>query len=160
MNTSAHLAKHFRDFHQGVNWTWSNMKDNLSDVTWQEATTQLYDLNTIAVLAYHINYYVGAALKVLEGGPLDAHDDYAFDVPPIRSQEDWAQLLTGFWDNAERFADLVEQLPPERLSETFVEEKYGTYYRNIAGIIEHGHYHLGQIALIKKLIRQGEKAGE
>ncbi|HAI83731.1 MAG TPA: DUF1572 domain-containing protein, partial [Chitinophagaceae bacterium] len=29
----------------------------------------------------------------------------------------------------------------------------GTYYRNILGLIEHTHYHLGQIALIKKIIR-------
>jgi hypothetical protein len=29
-------------------------------------------------------------------------------------------------------------------------EKYGNYYRNIHGIIEHIHYHLGQIVLIEK----------
>ena len=31
-------------------------------------------------------------------------------------------------------------------------EKYGTYYRNFHGLIEHAHYHLGQIVLIKKLV--------
>ncbi|MGN6163930.1 MAG: hypothetical protein ACTHOF_05245 [Flavisolibacter sp.] len=39
-----------------------------------------------------------------------------------------------------------------KLDEIFVDEKYGTYYRNLQGIIEHTHYHLGQIVLIKKLL--------
>ncbi len=44
----------------------------------------------------------------------------------------------------------IEQLPESKLWETFSDEKYGNYYRNIHGIIEHIHYHLGQIVLIKK----------
>ena len=35
-------------------------------------------------------------------------------------------------------------------------EKYGNYFRNLTGIIEHLHYHLGQIVLIKKLIAEGK----
>jgi len=55
MNLTAQIAKHFREIHFGVNWTWSNLKDNLADVTWQLATTQVYSFNTIAVLVYPIN---------------------------------------------------------------------------------------------------------
>jgi hypothetical protein len=40
----------------------------------------------------------------------------------------------------------------EKLKDVFVEEKYGTYQRNIDGMIEHSYYHLGQIVLIKKLL--------
>lgn len=41
----------------------------------------------------------------------------------------------------------------EKLNLPFVNEKYGTYLRNIDGLIEHSYYHLGQITLIKKLIK-------
>ena len=40
----------------------------------------------------------------------------------------------------------------EKLDEAFVDEKYGTYHRNIDGMIEHCYYHLGQIVLIKKML--------
>ncbi len=156
MKTVAHLAKHFREIYFGGNWTWSNMKDNISDVTWQQATTQVQDFNTIAKLAFHIHYFVGSVLKVLEGGPLEAHDKFSFEVPPIESQEAWEEMLAKMWKDAERFADLVEQLPEEKLWETFSDEKYGNYYRNLQGIIEHSHYHLGQIAIIKKLVAQAD----
>lgn len=154
MKLTTHLAKHFREIHFGVNWTWSNLKDNLKDVTWQEANTKVDSLNTIVALTYHINYFVEAVLKVLQGKKLDAHDKFSFDHPSIESQEDWEKLLQKIWTDAEKFANLVEQLPEEKLWKTFSEEKYGNYYRNIQGIIEHSHYHLGQIVLIKKLLRQ------
>jgi len=40
------------------------------------------------------------------------------------------------------------------LDSVFVDEKYGTYLRNIEGVIEHCYYHLGQISLIKKLVSE------
>ncbi len=157
MELTKQIAKHFREIHFGVNWTWSNLKDNLTDVTWQQATTQVYSFNTIAALVYHINYFVSAVLKVLQGEPLDAHDKYSFDHPPIHSKEDWEKLLDKTWTDAEKFAGLLEQLPEQKLWETFSEEKYGNYYRNIHGIIEHSHYHLGQIVLIKKILLQADE---
>ena len=154
MNLTAQIAKHFREVHFGGNWTASNLKDHLADVTWQQATTQVYSINPIATLVYHINYYVSAILKVLRGEPLDAHDKYSFDLPPILSQEDWEKLLDKTWTDAEDFAILVEQLPESKLGENFSDEKYGSYYRNFHGVIEHTHYHLGQIVLIKKILLQ------
>jgi hypothetical protein len=64
------------------------------------------------------------------------------------------KFLNETWVDAENFATLVEQLPENKLGETFTDEKYGNYYRNLHGIIEHAHYHLGQIVLIKKLLTQ------
>lgn len=152
MKLTEQIAIHFRGIYFGGNWTSVNMKESLADVDWQQATTPVYSFNTIATLVYHTNYYVSAVLKVLQGEPLNANDKYSFDHPPILSQGDWERLLTKAWDDAESFAILVEQLPETKLWETFIEEKYGNYYRNINGIIEHNHYHLGQIVLLKKLL--------
>ena len=157
MSLSTQIAKHFRDVHFGGNWTSVNLKETLADVTWEQATTKIYTFNTIAILVYHMNYYVSAVLKVLQGESLDAHDKYSFDLPPIQSQEDWENLLNKTWIDAENFANLIEQLPETKLQEFLAEEKHGTYYRNLHGIIEHMHYHLGQIVLIKKILLQANK---
>ncbi len=154
MNLTQQIAKHFREVHFGGNWTSVNLKDTLADVNWQQATTKVYSLNTIADLVYHTNYYVGAVLKVLNGEPLDAKDKYSFDHQPIQSPEAWEKLLDKIWTDAESFAILIEQLPEIKLDEIFTDEKYGNYYRNVHGIIEHTHYHLGQIVLIKKILSQ------
>jgi hypothetical protein len=157
MTLTDQIAKQFRDVHFGGNWTSVNLKDTLADVTSQQATTKVYSFNTIAILVYHMNYYVSVVLKVLHGEPLDAHDKYSFDLPPILSQQDWQKLLDKTWTDAENFAALIEQLPESKLWDDFSDNKYGNYYRNIHGIIEHIHYHLGQIVLIKKMLLQTDE---
>lgn len=154
MSLPNQIAKHFRDLHFGGSWTGVNFKDSIKDITWQQATTQVDSLNTIAKLVFHCNYYVSIMLKVLQGGQLIGSDKFSFDCPPINSQQDWDQLVNKAMADAEQFATLVEQLPESRLSENFADEKYGNYYRNLHGVIEHTHYHLGQINIIKKLIAQ------
>ena len=157
MELTSHLAKHLRDVHFGGNWTWSNMKDNLADVTWKEAVTKVHSFNTIATLTFHIHYFVVAIKNVLEGTPLTANDKFSFDHPPITSEADWQKMLEVVWKDAETVCSLIEKLPESKLWETFVHEKYGSYYRNIAGLTEHTHYHLWQIALIKKIIREKQE---
>jgi hypothetical protein len=152
MNTTKQIAKHFNDIHFGGNWTSVNVKETLANITWQQATTKIHDLNTIATLVYHINYYVSAVLKVLQGESLQASDKFSFDLTPIHNQKDWEQLVDKTLTEAAAFTSLIEQLPENQLWENFTDEKYGNYYRNIHGIIEHTHYHLGQIVLIKKIL--------
>jgi hypothetical protein len=154
MNLSSQIAKNLRDVHVGGNWTDVNLKASLADVTWQQAVTKVYSLNTIAVLVYHMNYYVSVVVKVLQGEPVNASDKYSFDLPPIQSQEDWEKLLDKTWTDAENLAHLIEQLPESKLLEDFWNGKYGNYFRNIVGVFEHIHYHLGQIVLIKKILSQ------
>ena len=156
MSLTGQIAKHFRDVHFGGNWTFSNMKENLADVNWQQATTQVYSFNTIATLVYHMNYYVCAVTTVMQGKPLNASDKFSFDHPSIQSQDDWEKMLDKTWTDAENFAKLIEKLPEAKLWEDFSDGKYGNYYRNIHGIIEHCHYHLGQIVLIKKILLQAD----
>ncbi len=153
MTVTKLIAKHIREAYFGGNWTWSNMRDNVADVSWEEAITPVENLNTIAVLFYHSTYFVNALLKVLEGRPLDSKDEYSFTHPPIQSEKDWENMQTLAWEEVEKVAGLVEQLPDSILFEFFSEEKYGNYYRNLHGMIEHTHYHMGQIAYVKKLLR-------
>jgi len=147
-------AKHFRDLHFGGNWTTVSLKDALKDLTWYDATRKVGSLNTIAALVYHINYYVKALQDVLQGNPFTANDKFSFDVPEILSHDDWNTFIEQVFNDAEYTSKLIETLPDDILTEDFVQSKYGSYYRNIHGIIEHGHYHLGQIIIIKRLIRE------
>lgn len=155
MTTPQHLAKHFKELHFGKNWTWSNLHEVLSDVTVEEANHKQGDFNTIADLAFHIHYYVDVILRVLEGGPLTGSDKESFTHEPFKTTADWEAFLAKMWRDAETMTRLIEQLPPEKLAQTFNDEKYGDYFRNLSGVIEHSHYHMGQIVILKKLLRQG-----
>ena len=151
MKSTTEIANRFREVI--LNGTWianTNFKDQLENLDWKIAVNPIQDLNTIAALAQHIHYYINGINQVFKGGTLDIKDQFSFDFPPIRSQEQWNNFLTKFWNDAETFASFVEQMPDENLDAVFVDAKYGTYKRNIEAMIEHSYYHLGQIVLIKK----------
>ena len=156
MKRTSAIANRFREVI--LNGTWvanTNYRQQLTGLNWEMATTKFDSLNTIAVLAQHIHYYISGVKKVFKGGTLDIKDKYSFDFSPIQSQNAWEEFLAKFWKDAEEFASLIEQMPEEKLKEVFVDEKYGTYQRNIDGVIEHSYYHLGQIVLLKKLLSRG-----
>jgi len=156
MSITAQIAKHLRDVHFGGNWTSVNLKDTLTGVSWDQATEKVYTFNTIAVLVTHIHYYVAAVSKVLQGEALNAKDSLSFTHPPINSQEDWETFLSVVWKDAEIFASLIDLLPDSQLEDDFTDKKYGNYYRNLQGIVEHIHYHLGQIVIIKRILQANQ----
>ena len=157
MNTPKQIAKCLRDVYGGQNWTAVNLKDTLKDVSWQQAIAKVDNPNTIAMLVFHINYYVDAQLSVLQGRPLKASDKYSFDLQPITSDADWQKLIGHVFSQAEIFAQEIEKLDETKLFEVFADPKYGDYFRNLMGVVEHAHYHLGQIVIIKKMLNEGKK---
>ncbi|MEQ8702777.1 MAG: DUF1572 domain-containing protein [Phaeodactylibacter sp.] len=150
MSLPSSLARHFRGVLFGGNWSDSNYKDQLADVDWKMATTKVAGFNTIAQLVYHATYYLPHIANVLEGGPLQARDKHSWETPDIQSEADWQVLLDGIWVDAERLIALTGKLPEATLWADFADPKYGNHFSNLNGIIEHLHYHLGQIVLLKK----------
>ena len=138
-----------------LNGTWianTNYRVQLHNLDWNIANQKYQSFNTISNLTQHIHYYISGVNNVFKGGTLDIKDKFSFRFPELKSQMEWERILSVFWMDAEKFASFVEQMPEEKLNKIFVEEKYGTYLRNIDGVIEHSYYHLGQIVLIKKAL--------
>jgi hypothetical protein len=153
MTRNISLASRLREVLLNGHWIANtNYKEQLQQVTWQQATQKVDDLNTIAALTFHINYYLKGLLAAFENGKLEISDKYSFDLAPIHTEADWNILLTDFLNSAEKFALKVEQMEDAIFDQPFIDEKYGTFLRNIEGVIEHSYYHLGQISLIRKMI--------
>lgn len=155
METNKYTANRLREVLLDGKWIANtNFKEQITQVSWQDSIHKIGNLNTIAALTFHINYYVGGVLNVFYNGKLEIRDIYSFDLPPITSESDWKMLVDAFISNAEKLAQQIEQMPEAQFQEKFVDEKYGHYLRNIDGIIEHAYYHMGQIALIRKMISE------
>ncbi|MDR2275745.1 MAG: DinB family protein [Sphingobacterium sp.] len=155
MERQLFLANRLREVLLNGHWIANtNYQEQLYDISWEQATFKISTLNTIAALTYHINYYLKGLIATFETGKLEISDKYSFDLPDITEKDDWDKLRSDFLINAALFADKVEQLDTEIFDQPFFDEKYGSYLRNIEGIIEHCYYHLGQIVLIKKMINQ------
>jgi len=150
---SAAIAGRIREVLLEGHWIANtNFKDQITSLNWNQATQKIGDLNSIAALTFHVNYYLHGLLNAFDTGLLNISDKYSFDLPEIDNEQSWNDLVIVFLSNAELFATQVGQLTDNTLDQPFIEEKYGTYLRNIEAVIEHSYYHLGQVVIIKKLI--------
>ena len=154
MKKSSQLAARLRELF--IDGTWianTNFRAITQDVTAADAVKTIGKHNSIADLVFHMDYYLAGILEVFEGRPLTIRDQYSFDRPPIRTEEEWQALVRKLISDAEAFIHHVSHMEDDTLEGDFVDPKYGTYERNIEAMLEHGYYHLGQISLIKKLVR-------
>ena len=153
MTRNITIANRLREVLLNGHWIANtNYKEQIQSVNWQQATQKVDSLNTIAALTYHINYYLAGLLNAFENGRLDISDKYSFDLPAINSEIEWSKLVSEFLTNSEKFADKIEKMDEKIFDLPFIDEKYGTFLRNIEGVIEHSYYHLGQISMINKMI--------
>lgn len=153
MTRNVALAKRLREVFLNGQWIANtNFKEQVLSINWEQATRKVNNLNSIASLTYHINYYLAGLLKAFDTGKLEISDKYSFDMPPIHSESEWNLLVNDLLNNAQQFADRIEKMEDDIFDQAFINEKYGTYLRNIEAVIEHSYYHLGQISLIKKMI--------
>ncbi len=155
MTLNYQLANQIKELFLTGQWigTNLNLKAQLDDVDIEMANARVESLNTIALLAFHINYYLEGVINVFKGGSLDIRDKYSYDMISIASQEEWDTMCENIYRNASYLVSLIENMPISQLTDDFTDEKYGTYQRNLIGLLEHSFYHLGQIVLIKKLLK-------
>lgn len=153
---STELAKRFREvILDGKLIAFTNIKEQLSDLTMEQATLKIGSLNTLAALTFHLNYYIHGVLQVFEGGELTIRDKFSFEMNPIESEEDWILLRDNLFANAEKFAKHIDGMDDAQLDSGFVKEAYGSYHKNIDAMIEHCYYHFGQMVIIKKMVLEG-----
>jgi uncharacterized damage-inducible protein DinB len=157
MKITSLVAGHIADVVHG-NWTEIYLDDVIADVTYAEAVNVLPGAGyTIAALLYHIAFYNNIVLQRLQGGHPKIDGLNGFDVH-VNSAEEWLALKQNSLSAFKQLAAYVEAMPVEQLWQTTGTESH-TFYKSLHGIAEHAHYHLGQIVLLKKLIRYNGHAG-
>lgn len=74
-----------------------------------------------------------------------------FDVGSLGNDVEWKKLIREMLVSASELAVATRDVPEETLELPIVAGGSSTY-KNLQGSVEHVHYHLGQIVVIKKLL--------
>ncbi len=148
MKLTETIAQHFYEVHYGGNWTDASVKDALDGVTWKQASHKIRNANTIALLLFHMNFYNMVVYDRLVG--VKRHFEHEESLKAeLHNEEDWQQLQDTYFANVAKIHQAILQFDESNL---FEEKTKNTPYKNLHGLIEHIHYHLGQINLLKKLV--------
>jgi hypothetical protein len=157
MLLAATIAQHVLDVHEGNNWTEVNLAHTLHDVTLAEAITQTAaSPNTIAALVRHLTFWNRVLARRAQGLATEIGPANGFDGPLLRTEADWLAVRADLWQSAHELAAAIRQVPDTTLTEPIL-PGYSTTYKNLQGSVEHLHYHLGQLVVLKNLVRSAAR---
>lgn len=153
MDILALIARHVLDVHEGGNWTDVNVKETIRDITLKEAVMHTQaSPNTIAAVLHHLTYWNRVMVQRINGVRVAIPDSNGFETPPLNSEEDWQQLKEDNTASAHELSTAIKSFDEKRLEEPII-EGYSSGYKNMQGTVEHIHYHLGQLVILKHLVR-------
>jgi hypothetical protein len=147
------IAQHLLEVHEGNNWTEVDVTQTLQDVTIKEATYRtIASPNTIAALLQHLTFWNRVIVKRINGIRVAEPEDNGYFVPDLLDEADWQRLKADNLKSAHELAEAIRQFNVDALEQPILPE-HSTAYRNLQGSVEHVHYHLGQMVILKKLVR-------
>lgn len=152
MNIKQHIANHLVEVHRGGNWTDVSITDTLKDISWQQAAIITpFSPNSIAMLLHHISYW--NRIVALRGQNIEPEIDEknGMDAPSLTNDTDWDDLKKDNIHSAEELATIIEGYDIGSLYNPIL-PAHSSAYKNFQGQVEHIHYHLGQMVIIKKYI--------
>ncbi|MEP6467498.1 MAG: DinB family protein [Parafilimonas sp.] len=152
MKATQLIAQHIKEIYEGNNWTDVNIIEIIKNINWQQAQQKtVASPNTIASLLHHLYYWNGIMMQRLKGSNPSVPETNGFNVDAFTSENDWQKLKEKTHASFIQLALMIEHFPEEKLEEAYAEGK-SSYYKNFHGIVEHAHYHLGQMVILKNLI--------
>ncbi len=147
------IANHLFEVHFGDNWTDVNVADTLADVSWQEAAVKVpFTPNTIAGIVHHITYWNRAVARRGKRMMPHLNDENGFNAPVIGCEKDWKLLKDDNLHSAEELVAVIREFDEKKLQDPILPD-HSSAYKNFQGQVEHVHYHLGQLMLLKKYLR-------
>ncbi|MBK9015671.1 MAG: DinB family protein [Saprospiraceae bacterium] len=154
MTAIEQLVHDFKAFYNDNPWFGDSYLDVISDISPTEALATPPNQHSIAVLLWHMVKWRKSLTERLLGN-LDIRADVtdADNWPDASTQnaETWEAAKTAF---AEQQTIIVEQLSGK--DEAFLDTDFvpSRKFRRLAfGVLHHDIYHLGQVAMVKSLIR-------
>ena len=124
----------------------------------QAARRPIERAHTIWELTFHMTAWANIARQRLDGQSLD-YPDVALDwpsVPAATTAAEWKAALQQLSDAYEQLAAAVRHLSDEQLHAHVAGTDY-TVETMLCGVVEHGVYHGGQIAILLKADRQQQR---
>jgi len=151
MSEAVRIAHQLRCAFEGSAWHGTAVLELLSDVDAASAAAHpLPDAHSIWELVLHIAAWDGAVNRRLVTGKavtLNASQDF----PPVTDQSKaaWTEALAHLKKIHKELVKTVSALPDARLREPVPGKNYDVYFM-LHGVTQHGLYHAGQIAILKK----------
>lgn len=136
---------------EGDAWHGPSITETLADVSAEQAAARpLPEAHSIWEIVLHMTAWQRTVRERLQGRPLASlPDDEDWPRPTDTSAAAWAEAIRDLRTEYERLREETLRWTDRDLGDTSPSRRYSVY-QELHGILQHGLYHAGQIAIIKK----------
>jgi uncharacterized damage-inducible protein DinB len=147
------IAEQLRRAFEGDAWHGPALLELLQEMDAATAAAQpLPDVHSIWELVLHVSAWDDAASRRLDGEKVQLTGTANFPVVPKPTQTAWREAVARAKHTHDALVKTVAALPESRLRDRVPGKKYDVYHM-LHGIAQHELYHAGQIAILKKALR-------
>ena len=126
-------------------WYGPSVVETLKDITPQSAFNRLPNSHSIIELVCHMTSWRNFVSDQLMGNAREVSDDENFPRPGS-----WDEAFTELKNSQANLLKAMDSFPENRLNDKVPLREYRFHFM-LNGIVQHDIYHVGQIALLKKL---------
>ena len=159
-NELERLESQLKRSFEGNAWHGPGVLEVLQDVTPDAAYAHpVADAHSIWELVLHLGGTYRLVLRRLQGN--DAPLTPAEDWPPVPSPtaSNWSEAIRSLQQLNEQLRSAILAFNAHELDQPLVAQPPYPAYTQFIGITQHDLYHAGQVAILKKALREGVKHG-
>ena len=161
MNKVAQLIEELGRIYSGDPWHGPAMREVLTGISAAEAAIHpVPGAHSVWQIVLHMTAWTAEVARRLEGEEPALPREGDWSSIPVVSQATWDAALERLENAHEGLLHALEEFPEERLSEMVGDTRdlpLGTgvsYELMLRGLLQHHAYHTGQIALLKRALRE------
>jgi hypothetical protein len=151
MSRIKRILDHYDGVLNGEPWHGDAVWPVLDSIPAQEAAARpIPAAHTIWEIVMHMAFWENVAAQRLAGLRAGLVEELNFPPMPAATEENWRKTLDQLHAADRDFRAALAKLDEKKLDELTAAGKR-TFYGEAHGIIEHHAYHLGQIALLRRM---------
>ncbi|MFT3981221.1 MAG: DinB family protein [Ferruginibacter sp.] len=153
MNNAARFQKLIADHYNGDPWIDVSLEATLEDLHPAEALKNINGLNSIWQIVYHMICWRQTLIKRMKDKKAPAPENNFFISPVAPAEEAWPDALKQLKASQKALIKLLEDHKQISWDIKPAGGAY-SYFELVNAVLQHDAYHLGQIVIIKKMLRR------
>ena len=154
------IQQQFNNIHRGRNWFGQSYQTKLQDMDAAHYFTRPQpEVHSVAELIAHSTAWRKDAVVKIETGKGELTEMSPDDWPDLKSlkKKGWNKIFEDYTESVDAFLSLLQQKDDEFLETEYIDPEFGGKYPygfTINGILQHDLYHLGQLGLVIRMLRE------
>ena len=159
-----HVLEQLLEVQNGKLWMGDTFRKKIDSITNEEAFMRpLPTLHSVAELIAHLTAWKkDALLKIMNGkGQLTDDDEANWPSNEVLKKIGWNKLIKDYENSHSDIISLLQGKDDSFLRDQYEDQDFKgkfNYLFVIDGILHHDLYHLGQIGIVIKLIKEGQNS--